>query len=239
MKSIFLTSGPKFSVENEKGIKKAIKLNDFNLVESLKRAIEKYDNLLFICSSPDDYKKSEEFVNIISKSLSLSGLKFKMIDLIDSRNWLFSKSLINSADLIVLLGGNPLEQIDFFSNIELKEKLKKYNGCIMGISAGTINMANSVYSSKDDDIEESMYYKGLGIVDISIEPHFDINDSKRVEEVLLVDSKKKSFIALPDDSFIFIKEKEITLYGEAYYFSNEKYVKIDRKECEKIFKGEF
>ena len=127
MNSIILTSGPEFSVKNEKGERKAIKLANASLVEILKKSIKKYDNILFICSSPDEYKKNEEFSQIITKSLSLAGMKFQMSDLIDSRNWLFSKGLIVNSDLIVLLGGNPIEQMEFFNNIELKNKLKKYD----------------------------------------------------------------------------------------------------------------
>jgi peptidase E len=227
MKSIILTSGPIFSIKNENGDRKAIKLENEELVNVLKNGIEKYDNLLFICSSPDDYKKNDEYAKIITKSLSLSGLKFNMSDIIDSRNWLFSKGLVGNSDLIILLGGNPIEQMDFFNSIELKEKLKKYKGCLMGVSAGSINLANQVYCSKDDEIENSTYYRGLGFTDINIEPHFDIKDTTRIDDILLNDSKKRPFVALPDDSFIVIKKEDISLNGDGYYFSEGAYQKIN------------
>lgn len=227
MNCIILTSGPKFSEKKENGKIKAVKLSNLNLIETLKREVDKFDNLLFICSSPDDYKKNEEYSEIIAKSLSLSGIKFQMSDLIDSRNWLFSKGLINNSDLIILLGGNPLEQIEFFNDIELKEKLKSYKGCLMGISAGTINMANFSYCSKDEEVEESIYYKGLGVTQVNVEPHFDINDKQRIDEILLEDSKKRSFVALPDESFIVVKKDDISLYGDGYYFYEGNYKKID------------
>ena len=227
MKSIILTSGPEFSVKNEDGNRKAVKLANEALVQTLKEEIEDYNNLLFICSTPDEYKKNEEYSKLITKSLSLAGLKFSMSDVIDSRNWLFSKGLINSANLVVLLGGDPLEQMEFFNGIELKEKLRKYKGCLLGISAGTVNMAKTVYCSKDEDIEETLYYKGLGLTDINVEPHFDDTDTVRINEVLLKDSEKKSFVALPDESFIVLKDGNVTLNGDAYYFSNGSYNKID------------
>ena len=101
MNSIILTSGPTFSEVKENGQRKAIKLSNLNLVDVLKKEIEKFDNLLFICSSPDDYKKNEEYSALITKSLSLSGIKFQISDVIDSRNWLFSKGLISNSDLIL------------------------------------------------------------------------------------------------------------------------------------------
>lgn len=226
MSSIILTSGPQFSVKKENGEIKAVKLANESLVNILKGEVEKYDNLLFICSSPDDYNKNEEYSEIITKSLSLAGIKFQMSDVIDSRNWLFSKGLINTADLVVLLGGNPLEQMEFFNNIELKEKIKKYKGCLMGISAGSLNMAKDVYCSQDKEIESSCYYKGLGLVDLNIEPHFEISDAEKINNILLNDSMKQSFIALPDESFVFVKKGKMSLYGDAYYFNKGSYKKI-------------
>lgn len=237
MKTIILTSNPAFSIKNEKNIRKPIKL-DNNLIATLKKEVKEFNNILFISSSPDEYETNEEYSNIIFKSLSLSGVKFKMMDLIDSRNWLFSRGLINNADLIILMGGNPLEQMEFFHNIELKDKLKKYTKCIMGISSGSINMSNDAYCSQDDKIENSCNYKGLGLTNIRIEPHFDINDEKRINNLLLEDSKKKNFIALEDDSFILIKKNDIKLFGNGYYFNGGNYMKINDKEIKKIYSKE-
>lgn len=229
MNTLILTSGPQFYTKNQKGEKKAIKLNNEQLVDVLKNEVEKFENLLFICSSPDEYKKNEEYADIITSSLSLSGIKFHMADLIDSRNWLFAKGLINNSDLIILLGGDPLEQMEFFNNIELKDKIKKYKGVLMGISAGTINMAENAYCSKDEKIENTQFYKGLGVTNINVEPHFNIEDISRINEILLVDSNKKSFVALPDESFILVKKEETILYGEGYYFNEGNYNKIEGK----------
>lgn len=222
--NLILTSGQSFS-KKINGERKAIKLENKEFVDYIKKNV-KSNNLLFICSSPDDYKKNEQFASIITKSLSLSGIKFDYCDLLDSRNWLFTKSLVKNSDLIILLGGDPVEQIEFFNSIELKEKIKGTKGCIMGISAGTINLAKNAYCSKDDKIESSIYYKGLGLTDICIEPHFDVEDKERIENILLQDSKKSPFIALPDESFITINDKDISLYGDAYYFSEGDYKKI-------------
>lgn len=227
MKSIFMTSGPTFSVKKEDGERKAVKLNNPDLIACLKSEIEKYDNLVFVCSTPDEYEKNDKFAEIITKSLSLSGFKFAMSDLIDSRNWLFTKSLVSNADLIVLLGGDPLDQMEFFNSIELKEKLEGYNGCLLGISAGSINMGNKSYCSKDEDFEESVIYKGLGLVDVTIDPHFDVEDTARTNEILIPDSHKLNFISLPDDSFILVKDDEIKIYGDAYSFENGTCNKIE------------
>ena len=176
MSTLFLTSGPHFYKDGKYGLI-SDRVTNKDLILELKRELKGYSNLVFICSSPSDYENTEKYSSLIAKSLSLSGLKFDMVDIIDDRNWLFSRSLVSNADLIILLGGDTLSQMEFFNNIELSEKLKKCSGLILGISAGTINMAKNAYCSKDKDGETS-YYEGLGLTNINIEPHFDINDKK-------------------------------------------------------------
>lgn len=227
--NIILSSGPAFSVKKENGGRKAIKLQNIELVEQIKKHVNRYKELLFICSDPDDYEKSESYKEIIEKSLSLSGIKFDFSDLLDSRNALFTRSLVKNSDLIILLGGDPITQMDFFNSIELKEKLKGYNGCLLGISAGSINLGKKCYCSQDEDFEHSMFYKGLGIVDLTIEPHFDINDKDRIENILINDCMKQSFIALPNESFITIDDNDIHVFGDAYYFNEGNYKKLTKE----------
>jgi len=225
MATLFLTSGPKFYKDGKHGFI-SDRVNNKDLIIELKRELKGYSNLVFICSTPDSYEKTEMYASLIAKSLSLSGIKFDMVDIIDDRNWLFTKSLTSNADLIVLMGGDPLCQIEFFDNIELKDKLKNYKGIILGISAGTINMAVNAYCSKDSNIDNSHYYDGLGLTNLNIEPHFDMKDSKRIKEILLEDCKKQPFIALDDDSFIIVKGNTGRIFGSAYYFKEGEYKKI-------------
>jgi len=227
--NIILTSGPAFSIKKNE-TRKAIKLENKELIEQIKKTVSKYNNLLFICSNPDDYENNEMYAQIVEKSLSLAGIKFDFSDLLDSRNWLFTKSLVKNSDLIIILGGNPLMQMEFFNNIELKEKLKGYEGCLIGISAGSVNMANYVYCSKDEDMNETLHYRGLGLTNINVEPHFEIDDKDRINNVLLKDSEDTSFVALPNESFITIIDGNATIHGDAYYFKEGTYKKIEKIE---------
>ena len=87
-------------------------------------------------------------------------------------------------------------------------------------------MAKKVYCSKDENAETT-YYKGLGLTNINIEPHFNVNNKKRITEILLEDSKKNSFVALEDDSFVILKGNTGKIFGNAYYFKNGDYKKIN------------
>ena len=50
----------------------------------------------------------------------------------------------NGTDLIILAGGHVPTQNRYFQEINLKSLLKNYQGVILGISAGTMNSAETV-----------------------------------------------------------------------------------------------
>ena len=80
-----------------------------------------------------------------------------------------------------------------------------------------MNLAVNSYYSKDEDYPESIFYKGLGVIDITIDPHFDINNSEQVKEAI-VNSKKNRIIGLPNESAIIIVDNNIKYIGKNYIF---------------------
>ena len=64
-----------------------------------------------------------------------------------------------------------------------------------------------------------MFYKGLVLVNLIIDPHFDINDLEQVKEIKL-QSKNKEIIGLPDDSAIIIEDEKIFYRGNIYLYKN-------------------
>lgn len=82
-----------------------------------------------------------------------------------------------------------------------------------------MNLATNSYYSKDEDYPESVIYKGLGITDITIDPHFDINNEEQVNEIR-TNSKKIKIIGLPNDSAIVISNNNIGYIGTVYIFEN-------------------
>ena len=64
-----------------------------------------------------------------------------------------------------------------------------------------------------------MFYKGLFLVNLIIDTHFDINDLEQVKEIKL-QSKNKEIIGLPDDSAIIIEDEKIFYRGNIYLYKN-------------------
>lgn len=154
---------------------------------------------------------------------TISSFKFsdlKNFNLLDKR---ISKEkgaeLLKNADIIYLQGGDPFIQLEYLRNNNYDKIIRNFNGIILGLSAGSMNLSKTSFYSKDEDYPESKFYKGLGLINLTIDPHFDINDESRIEE-----AKKYSIInqiiGLPDYSAIIIKGNEIINFGPNYRFEN-------------------
>ena len=114
-------------------------------------------------------------------SFSISDLNISLLD-----NRVNSEDGINSlknADIIYLLGGNPFIQLDYLRKNKFDDIIRNTSALVIGVSAGSMNLATNSYYSKDEDYPESIIYKGLGIIDITIDPHFDINNEEQVNEI--------------------------------------------------------
>jgi len=130
---------------------------------------------------------------------------------------------IKKSNVIFLSGGDTYIENEFFNQIHLKELLQDFEGIIIGQSAGSINMAESVYNSPEEgDLSEPIYFEGLGLSDINIEPHFvlDITGFDEMQmyqrKHQLEESKKRQIYALCDGSHILETEESIIIYGKAY-----------------------
>ena len=144
-------------------------------------------------------------------------------------------------DGIILGGGHVPTQKQFFDEIHLREKLEGFDGIVMGISAGTMNSAELVYSTPELEGEAinpeyQRFLQGLGLTDIMVIPHiqkarYDVIDGLRlIEDIVVPDSKERVFWALPDGSYILQKDGKEVLYGEAIRIANGNIRSIEAPE---------
>lgn len=84
-------------------------------------------------------------------------------------------------------------------------------------------MAKSVYNSPEEGtISEPIYFEGLGLSTINIEPHFildttDFDDMQMYQRKhLLEESKKREIYALYDGSHILETDDSIIVYGKSF-----------------------
>ena len=188
---------------------------------------------LFVCSDPSSFDMTDHFSASVRKSLVEAGVSFGRFLILDSRNASNTAELITKADFIILAGGHVPTQNKFFSEISLKEHMALFKGTLMGISAGSMNSAEVVYSQPELEGEASdpnykRFLTGLGLTRTMILPHY--NDIKRhildgmriIEDITFPDSQGRKFLAIPDGSYLYIENGKETVFGEAYLISDGK-----------------
>lgn len=195
------------------------KVNGFNeqQIKYLSKDLKTCKSILFV---PGDYDKEKYIIykdKIINwlKSIEVSFSECYLTGLDDE---------LKSYDVIFLMGGNPINQIEIINKINLKNIINKAK-VVIGVSAGAINLSKEAIYFNDYSKKIEMY-DGLGLTDINVYPHFDITNEYFVEEVKMV-SRLKSLIALPNNSFIKIDDKQIEFIGDSFKIDKENIIKIN------------
>lgn len=182
---------------------------------------------LYVCSDPEDEESTDLYGASMAESLERVGFAFSSYDVLDGRTADQADRLIADADLIILAGGHLPTQNAFFQDIGLKELLQGFDGVLMGISAGSMNSAEVVYSHPElegeaVDPDYQRFLPGLGLTNVNIIPHYNtvagtmLDGLDLFEDIAIPDSVDHMFFALPDGSYILSIEGRETLYGEAY-----------------------
>ena len=195
------------------------KVNGFSELQSkyLSKDLRNCNNILFVPSDYDNEKYTIYKDKIISWFDNI-GISFKENHLVSVDDEL------NDYDVIFLMGGNTIKQIEIINKINLKNLINKAK-VVIGVSAGAINLSNEAiyYNDYSEKIE---IYDGIGLTDINVYPHFDINNKEFLEEVKMV-SKIKALIALPNESFIKLDDEQIEFCGDCYKVANDNIIEIN------------
>lgn len=164
------------------------------------------------------------------KSVNEEFSEFELID--ERKDEDETARLIEQADLLYLMPGNPYTQMEFLNrNPKSLQAIKKFQGIILGVSAGTMNMAKQAYYLKDEGYEESKFYSGLGLTDITVIPHFN-NDSNQID--LIRDSFNHEIYRLPEFSAIIVdNDGKVKFVGRCYRF-NKGNITIINKEKDNV-----
>lgn len=217
-------------IENE--TRKACSLDGSNhLLDLLSKDWADEVKCLILSSSPEEFEINESYRKIFLEAFSLSNLPLTSIDVCDARNEDRIADILYDYEVIILAGGHVPTQNTFFNKIHLKELMRKYEGTVIGISAGSMNCADVVYAQPEIDGEATdplykRYLNGLDLTKISILPHFQyikdicVDGLRVLEDISLPDSRVRPFYALMDGSFILSEDNQTLLYGEAYLIQN-------------------
>lgn len=191
----------------------------------LKKDIKDNSNIVFIASIFGDYKKNDELFENYIKYFENNNIKFRKSSIIDDRiSITLAHELINDADIVFLLGENPEMQMKSINKYDLKKCIKKVN-IVIGVSAGSMNQSKRVMYKDDFENFKMKDYEGLGLVEINIFPHVDLNNSSIMNEVTEI-SEYMELILLPNDSFVRVHNEDIKFF-ENYYLMKNKNLEIN------------
>lgn len=235
---LFLTSSPGGSVcvDGEWTAAPFDASNGF--LKQLKKACQEETECLLISSDPENAGMNDEMKGFLAQAFAESGICIKKIDVCDGRDPETADRLF-CYGILILGGGHVPTQNAFFERIGLRERIRCYDGVVIGISAGTMNSAELVYAQPEEpgeavDPNYQRYMQGLGLTHINVLPHFqhiwhgELDGLRTLEDISLPDSKIRPFYGLPDGSWLYREHGHTTLYGEAWLLKDG----VCKKVCE-------
>lgn len=189
-----------------------------------------YKNIVFIPANFENMEKVNDYANIDVSWFKEIGINLNGITVLNdtmTKEEMFRS--IENADIIFLMDGDTLKQNDFLMKNDLKPIIKTFKKVVIGISAGAINLSNISLCSKDeeDGVEKTITYEGIGRINYTIEPHFDIDNKILLQNELYPLSEKMTIYGLPINTGVRIINKNFEiLYGDFYKILNNEVEKI-------------
>lgn len=235
---LFLTSSPAGNYFTSDGKCAASRLDESNFfVEELGKCWRSEAKCLIISAAPNEYEMNDSICGIFTQAFTMSGLPISEMTVWDHRNTKQDEDFLAQFDMILLSGGHVPTQNAFFKEIKLRDRIQDYEGIIIGISAGTMNCADLVYAMPELegealDKDYQRFIVGLGLTDIMVIPHYQylkdvmLDGMKMIEDIAYADSMDRSFLTLPDGSYIKVTADKTVVYGEAYLIRDGKLTKI-------------
>jgi dipeptidase E len=219
---LFVTSSPYID-----GAPRAILSNANHFIDRIREVLPPYPNVVFVCSNPDDHGGVCRFAAETCAAFLEAGIPFGSYQVLSGETVGRAYAMISHSDFVVLSGGHVPTQNAFFRKIRLRHMLHKYEGVVMGISAGSMNCAGEVYVQPEEpgeslDPNYRRFAPGLGLTWVNVCPHFQkvrhmmLDGVRLFEDITFHDSIDRQFFALPDNSYFYQDEDGLYLCGEAY-----------------------
>ena len=197
-----------------------------SFLNGFRKACRGETDCLILSSDPSNIKMGDEMQSFFKEAFFHSGMSIARVDVCDRRDMKAADRLC-CYGLLILAGGHVPTQNAFFQEIRLQEKIRRYAGVVLGISAGTMNCAEIVYAQPEEPGEAVnpyyvRYMQGLGLTHVNVLPHFQnvkgarLDGLRVLEDISLPDSRVRQFYGLPDGSWLYREDGHTTLHGEAW-----------------------
>ena len=219
--TLFVTSSPFID-----DVSPATLSNANGFIDRIRGCLPANPSAVFVASDPRDHAGTCQFAAITTAAFAAAGIAFSGYQVLDGTTIHKAYGMIAHCDFVVLCGGHVPTQNAFFRKIRMRHLLHNFRGTVMGISAGSMNMAGTVYVQPEEPGESvpefQRFAPGLALTPVNILPHYQkakdyMIDGKRLyEDVTFADSMGHEFFMLPDNSYFYQDEHGLLLCGEAY-----------------------
>ncbi len=190
----------------------------YDVAKWLSEQLTHRDSLVFVSAWPDDYARNDSDSDGMHSMFEECNIPFTRHCVIDNRmEASHATKLIHEASCVFLMGGYPKLQLQLIRDKGLDIAICDSTAAVLGVSAGAINMAKRSLDTKESPVP----YDGLGLADITVKPHFNL-ENQRVLSTLLHISTELPICAMEDESAIFVAGDHISYTGLIHWVSKGK-----------------
>ena len=157
------------------------------LGKSIKSELQNTKSIVFIPGGVEKVEKSKtKYIPIFTNHLKNVGIEFETVNLITpDLSPIQAKNMIKNASFIMLMGGDPFKQKELCEKLEIIDELKKYNGVMLGFSAGAMLMSKYIIVTPcSEEYPDFHIEAGLNLDGISIYPHNNTDKTEYPDELI-------------------------------------------------------
>ena len=169
----------------------------------LSNSIEIGNNILIIPFATENSKVDKWFTSL-KKSFKDIGMEhIKLLDYQLTNQEMQKEIKLHS--ILYFTGGRPEKLMRILAEKELIQEIKEFSGLIVGVSAGALVFCEDCIITKDQYYLETQVIEGLGLVDFSVEVHYNGNNDKELFSL----SANRDIYAIPNGSAIFWEDNVV------------------------------
>ena len=193
---------------------------------------------VMLAAWPDRHAFNDRMAEDFAAALRALGIPLEVFRMLDGRhNADYIRQSVMDSGIVILSGGHVPTQNRWFHSICLPEILSRFDGTVMGISAGSMNCCSTVYAQPEMpgealDPSYERFLPGLGLTDIMVLPHYQevwdhtLDGMHLFRDISIPDSRGRTFYAIPDGSYVGQDESGALLCGEGWQIRDGAMVKI-------------
>lgn len=137
----------------------------------------------------------------------------------DDRKTAYNK-ILNSS-IVFFTGGAPDQMMKRIKELQLEEVLERYQGVMIGYSAGAMIQIENYHITPDIDYANFSYESGLRCIqEFDIEVHYEETELQNTYIQKVMQEKGSDVYAIYDDGGIIVTDTEVKLFGRVNVFKN-------------------